>query len=387
MKDILSTYFKGDRVIWGVIIFLSIISIVSVYSSIGDLAYRFSAGNTNHYLFRHLQFLLLGFVFLYLVHRIPYTLFFNLSQLFIIVAALLLVFTLFLGVTRNDATRWLSLPGIGVEFQTSDIAKFALIVYIARILSISQETSESLTLAFKRIIVPVAVICGLILPSNFSTSFLLFFTSLILMFIGRVPAKKLLSSIGILAGVMVFLIMLAFLAPNVGRLGTWKSRVESFWNSNGDDDYQANLAKTAIATSGVIGKGPGNSSVRYSLPQAYSDFIYAIILEEWGSIIGFLVLASYLFLLYRVGMIVKASSRTFPAFLAIGLTVNLVFQALANMSVAVNIVPVTGQPLPLVSMGGTSIVSTFVALGIVLSISRSLENQRIAEENLNKGLN
>lgn len=292
-----------------------------------------------------------------------------------------------MGVTRNDATRWLSLPGIGVEFQTSDIAKFALIVYISRILSLSQENEESLTLAFKRIIIPVGIICGLILPSNFSTSFLLFFTSLVLMFIGRIPAKKLFSSVGILIGIMVFLVMLAFLAPNVGRLGTWKNRIESFWNDKGGDDYQANLAKTAIATSGLVGKGPGNSSVRYSLPQAYSDFIFAIILEEWGSLVGILVLSSYLFLLYRVGMIVKASSRTFPAFLAIGLTVNLVFQALANMAVAVNIVPVTGQPLPLVSMGGTSIISTFAALGVVLSISRSLEKQHLIDEKLKEEIN
>lgn len=387
MKDKLTTYFKGDRVIWIVLVFLSIISIVSVYSSIGDLAYRFSGGNTSHYLFRHLRFLLVGFIVLYFVHRIPYSLFFSLSQLFIIVAALLLIFTLFMGVTRNDATRWLSLPGIGVEFQTSDIAKFALIVYISRILSLSQENEESLTLAFKRIIIPVGIICGLILPSNFSTSFLLFFTSLVLMFIGRIPAKKLFSSVGILIGIMVFLVMLAFLAPNVGRLGTWKNRIESFWNDKGGDDYQANLAKTAIATSGLVGKGPGNSSVRYSLPQAYSDFIFAIILEEWGSLVGILVLSSYLFLLYRVGMIVKASSRTFPAFLAIGLTVNLVFQALANMAVAVNIVPVTGQPLPLVSMGGTSIISTFAALGVVLSISRSLEKQHLIDEKLKEEIN
>jgi cell division protein FtsW len=378
LKDILSTYFKGDRVIWIVIAFLSVISIVSVYSSIGDLAYRYMSGNTSHYLFRHLRFLLVGFAVLYLLHRVPYTLFFSLSQLIIIVAGLLLFFTLFLGVSENDATRWLD---VGFRFQPSDIAKFALIVYIARVLSLSQDNEESLTLAFKKIIIPVGIICGLILPSNFSTAFLLFTTSLILMFIGRLPGKLLLKSVGILAGILVFIGLLAFAAPDVGRLGTWKSRIESFWNDSSEDDFQANLAKTAIATSGLVGKGPGNSSVRYSLPNASSDFIYSIILEEWGSIIGFLVLASYLLILYRTGMIVKASSRTFPAFLAIGLSVSLVFQALANMAVAVNIVPVTGQPLPLVSMGGTSMISTFAALGIILSISRSLENEEV-EENL-----
>ena len=378
MKDILVTYFKGDRVIWIVIAFLSIISIVSVYSTIGSLAYRFSDGNTSHYLFRHLRFLFVGFLVLYFVHRIPYTLFFSLSQLIIIVAGLLLFFTLFLGVTENDATRWLD---VGIRFQPSDIAKFALIVYIARTLSLSQENEENLSLAFKRIIIPVAIICGLILPSNFSTAFLLFTTSFILMFIGRIPAKLLLKAVGVLAGVLVFIVLLSFAVPNLWRLGTWKSRVESFMSNSSESNEQAELAKAAIATSGLVGKGPGNSSVRYALPNASSDFIYSIILEEWGSIIGFLVLASYLLILYRTGMIVKSSSRTFPAFLSIGLSVSLVFQALANMAVAVNIVPVTGQPLPLVSMGGTSMISTFAALGIILSISRSLEKENI-EDNI-----
>ncbi len=376
MKDKLSTYFKGDRIIWIVIAFLSVISVVSVYSSIGDLAYRYMSGDTSHYLFRHLRFLLVGFAILYLLHRVPYTLFFSLSQLIIIVAGLLLFFTLFLGVSENDATRWID---VGIKFQPSDIAKFALIVYIARILSLSQENEESLTQAFKKIMIPVGIICGLILPSNFSTAFLLFSTSLILMFIGRIPGKLLLKAIGILSGILIFIILLSFAAPNVARFGTWKSRVESFVNDSTEDDFQANLAKTAIATSGLVGKGPGNSSVRYSLPNASSDFIYSIILEEWGSIIGFLVLASYLLILYRTGMIVKSSSRTFPAFLAIGLSVSLVFQALANMAVAVNIVPVTGQPLPLVSMGGTSMISTFAALGIILSISRSLEKEEVQD--------
>ena len=378
MKDKLSTYFKGDKIIWIVIAFLSVISVVSVYSSIGDLAYRYMSGNTSHYLFRHLRFLFIGFLILYFLHRVPHTLFFSLSQLFIIVAVLLLFFTLFLGETENDATRWLD---VGIRFQPSDIAKFALVVYIARILSMSQDDDESLALAFKKIMVATLILCGLILPSNFSTAFLLFTTSLILMFIGRIPGKLLLKSIGGLAGILVLIVLLSYAAPNVWRFGTWKSRVESFVNDSTEDDFQANLAKTAIATSGLVGKGPGNSSVRYSLPNASSDFIYSIILEEWGSIIGFLVLASYLVILYRTGMIVKASSRTFPAFLAIGLSVSLVFQALTNMAVAVNIVPVTGQPLPLVSMGGTSMILTFAALGIILSISRSLEKQEI-EENL-----
>jgi cell division protein FtsW len=376
MKDILAAYFKGDRIIWVVIVFLSVISIVSVYSSIGDLAYRHAGGDTNQYLFRHLRFLLLGFVFLYALHRVPYSIFFNISDLIIIVAAILLLLTLFMGVTENDATRWLKVPGVGIKFQTSDIAKIALIVYISRILSKSQDSMGDLSNAFLKIIIPVGIICGLIFPANLSTALLVFLNSIILMFIGRIPIKKILLSVGALVGFGLIIILLAYTVPDLGRFGTWKNRIDTHINGgNEDSNYQSDLAKAAIATSGLIGKMPGNSSVRYSLPQAYSDFIYAIIIEEWGSIVGILVLLSYLILLFRTGLIVKASSRTFPAFLAIGLTLNLVSQALVNMSVAVGIAPVTGQPLPIVSMGGTSILMTFLSLGVILSISRSLEKK------------
>lgn len=377
MREILANYFKGDKIIWLVIAFLSIISIVSVYSSIGDLAYRHASGDTSQYLFRHLRFLLLGFIVLYAVHRAPYSLFFNISQLIIIVAAILLLLTLFLGVTENDATRWLKLPGVDIKFQTSDLAKIALIVYISRILSTSQDDNESLSKAFIKIMIPVGIICMLILPANLSTALLVFVNSIILMFIGRVPLKKITGSIGILIGGLAILLLLVYAFPEIGRFGTWKNRIESHIKGGDEDsNYQSDLAKAAISSSGIIGKMPGNSSVRYSLPQAYSDFIYAIIIEEWGTIIGILVLLSYLILLYRTGLIVKASSRTFPAFLAIGLTMNLVFQALINMAVAVGVLPVTGQPLPIVSMGGTSIVMTFLSLGVVLSISRSLEKKQ-----------
>jgi len=379
VKEIISTYFKGDRIIWIVIIFLCIVSVVSVYSSIGAMAYKKVDGSANILIIRHLGFLFFGFVVLYFTHRIPYTLFFSLSNLILVSAAFLLTVTIFAGVTHNDATRWLELPGVGIEFQTSDIAKFALIIYIARILSQCQDEDSNRKLAFYKIMAAVIFICGLILPSNFSTAFLLFATSLIIMFIGRIPMKILFIFIGILVFFVVVIFLLASFFPDfLGRSGTWMSRVSNIW-----DNYQANLAKTAISSSGFIGKGPGNSIVRYVLPQASSDFIFAIIIEEWGSIVGILVLASYLVLLYRTGVIVRASSRTFPAFLAIGLTVNMVFQALANMAVAVNLVPVTGQPLPLVSWGGTSIVLTFGALGVVLSISRSLDKQKIEDQKVN----
>jgi cell division protein FtsW len=385
MKETLAKYFKGDRIIWMVIAFLTVISIVSVYSSIGNLAYRQASGDTSQVLFRHLRFVIFGFVVLYFVHRIPYKNFFNISAIFIIIAVFLLLATLAFGISENDATRWLSLPGTGIKFQTSDIAKIALIAFISRVLSGCQENPEELAGAFKKIMIAVLIICGLILPANFSTAMLVFVNSIILMFIGRIPGKKILVSVGVLIGMGLFVIILSFAFPNVGRLGTWKSRIETHLKGGNEDaNYQSELAKAAIATSSIVGKLPGNSSFRYTLPQAYSDFIFAIIIEEWGSLVGILVLLSYLTLLYRTGLIVKSSSRTFPAFLAIGLTMNIVVQALANMAVAVGVVPVTGQPLPIVSMGGTSMLMTFMSLGVILSISRSLkmDEEKIENENL-----
>jgi cell division protein FtsW len=380
MKNILATHFKGDKIIWFVIIFLSIVSIVSVYTSIGDLAYRFKEGNTSYYLIRHLKIMALGFVVLYFVHKAPYNLFFSISEVVVVIAVILLLITIFskVAVDLNDAQRAIKIGGF--EFQTSDFAKIAAIIYISRVLSTSQESKESLFLAFIKIILPIGLICGLIIVSSSSTALLLFFTTIVMMFIGRIPLKRILQSLFALFVLVSLMYGLGKTFPNLFRLGTFASRVDTFFNGGTpDSNRQPDMAKAAIATSGPIGKMPGNSSVRYSLPQAYSDFIFAILIEEWGSIAGVMVLLSYLILLYRTGLIVKASSRTFPAFLAIGLTVNLVFQALANMSVAVGIVPVTGQPLPIVSMGGTSLVMTFLALGIILSISRSLEKESETE--------
>jgi cell division protein FtsW len=379
MNRFFSKYFLGDRVIWIIVVFLSVISVLAVYSSIGDLAYKYAGGDTTHYLFRHVKFLLAGFIIMYGIHRMPYKVFFSLSQIIITVSILLLFFTLIMGVSRNDATRWLVIPGLGFEFQTSDIAKFGTIVYIARVLSMSQESELDLHNAFTKILIPLGIVCTLIFPSNFSTAVLLFATAMALMFIGRIDGKKLLMLAGALIVLLAFVILIAMVSPGKGRMKTWSNRIEHFMNDDTQDDYQANLAKIAIATSGPIGKGPGNSAVRYSLPQAYSDFIFAIITEEWGSIMAFFILASYLILLYRTGLIVKKTKRTFAAFLAIGIVMLLVFQALTNITVAVGLLPVTGQPLPLISMGGTSLIITFGSLGIVLSISRSLSEDTVPE--------
>ncbi|RLD64095.1 MAG: cell division protein FtsW [Bacteroidetes bacterium] len=373
MKDKLSKYFKGDTVIWVVIFILSIFSILAVYSSTGTLAYRKMGGNTTYYFLRHTIFLIFGIGIIYLFHTISYKYYYVISKVLLYVTIPLLIFTLFKGMSLNQASRWITLPGIGLSFQTSDLAKFALIIYIARLLSSKQEHVKDFKKAFKPVVLPIIIVCGLILPANFSTAAILFATSLILMFVGRISLKYLFGLIGI--GVVLFAVFvtIALNSPNKGRVGTWKKRIESFNDqTKNDGNYQTNQSKIAIVTGGLFGKGPGHSTQRNFLPHPYSDFIYAIIVEEYGFIGGFFVLLLYMILLYRAGVIIKKCERTFPAFLVIGLTFSIVFQAMINMAVAVNIFPVTGQTLPFVSMGGTSIIFTSIAIGIVLSVSRNV---------------
>ncbi|MCK5823026.1 MAG: FtsW/RodA/SpoVE family cell cycle protein [Bacteroidales bacterium] len=374
MKEKLSKYFKGDAVIWVVIFILSIFSILAVYSSTGTLAYRKMGGNTTYYFLRHTIFLIFGLGITYLFHTISYKYYYLISKLLLYITIPLLVFTLFKGISLNQASRWITLPGIGLSFQTSDLAKFALIIYIARLLSSKQEHIKDFKKAFKPVVLPIIIVCGLILPANFSTAAILFATSLILMFVGRISLKYLFGLISIGAVLFAVFVAIAINSPNHGRVDTWKKRIENFTDkSENDGNYQTNQSKIAIVTGGVFGKGPGHSTQRNFLPHPYSDFIYAIIIEEYGFIGGFFVLLLYIILLYRAGVILKKCERTFPAFLVIGLTFSIVFQAMINMAVAVNIFPVTGQTLPFVSMGGTSIIFTSIAMGIVLSVSRKVQ--------------
>ncbi len=372
MKEKFVKYFKGDIAIWIIVFILAIVSMLTVYSATGTLAYKKMGGNTSYYLIRHLTFLLLGLGITFIVHNISYKYYYSLSQLLVYLSVPLLGWTLFKGTSLNDAARWITLPGTGLSFQTSDLAKLALIMYVARILGSNQDKIKDASAAFKPIMFWVIVICGLILPANFSTAAMLFVICLGLMFVGRIPLKYLLGIVGVGVVALGIFIAVASKLPDSGRVGTWKARIESFTSEDSDGNYQANQSKIAIVNGGLFGRGPGNSIQRNFLPHPYSDFIYAIVIEEYGFIGGFVVLLLYLFLLYRVGMIVRKSQRTFPVFLIIGLTLSLIVQALINMGVAVNLFPVTGQTLPLVSMGGTSIVFTSGAIGIILSISRTV---------------
>lgn len=378
----LFNYLKGDKVIWAIMFLLSLLSVLVVYSAVVTLAHKFMRGNTEFFLIKQIALVSLGFVIAYFFHRIRYTVFSKVAQIGFIVCIPLLVYTLLRGVSTGEASRWLEIPGLGLTFQSSDIAKLILLMYVARVLAIRGKELVDFKSVMKYLMLPIGVICILILPANFSTAALLFLNCLLLMFIGGIRLNILLkiSGICILAGALFF--SWVWILPESipgGRGTTWKSRIENFSKGDSKSNYQSEQAKIAIAT-GVVGKGPGNSTQRAFLPQASSDFIYAIIIEEYGLLMGVFILFLYMVLLYRGIKILRDNDKPFGALVAIGLSFSLVFQALVNMAVAVNLFPVTGQPLPLISMGGTSLWFTMISMAIILSISRSVEDK--SEEKL-----
>ncbi len=348
-------------------------------SSVVSLAYE--DGNVAIHIIRHSSFLLIGWFIIYVSHLIPVKIYSVFAQLFVLIAAGLLLVTLLSDKQINEASRWLTVPGTGFSFQTSDFAKLALIIFVARYLSRNQTEIESFRKGFLPVLIWIFLICGLILPANLSTAAILFLTCLVLLFIGRVRIIYLFGLIFIGLAALTIFIVVAKNSPNQDRTGTWQNRVMTYVQPDQGDTFQSDKAKIAIANGGVLGKFAGHSTQRHSLPQAYSDFIFAIIIEEYGLVLGAIPLAFiYLMLLFRAGVIVRKCDRTFPAFLAIGLTLGIVIQAYINMGVAVGLLPVTGQPLPWISRGGTSILFTSLAFGIILSISRSLEQKEEIEE-------
>jgi cell division protein FtsW len=373
---------KGDKVIWAVVFLLTLLSFLAVYSSTGTLAYKYHGGNTEYYMLKHAVILIFGLLLMYFAHLIKYTYYSRIFQIALYIAVPLLAITLIFGLNLNEAKRVLPLP-FNLTFQTSDLAKITLIIYLARMLSKKQEIIKDFRSAFVPLMLPVIIVTLLILPENFSTAALLFSTCLVLIFIGRVKFTYILGMVGIgLAGLAITITILTFMpGDSQGRLGTWKNRVSSFIDGKGENNYQIEQSKIAIATGGIIGKMPGNSTQRNFLPHPYSDFIFAIIIEEYGIIGGIFLVLLYLILLYRAVKIVTQSPGTFGAFLTIGVAFSLVFQAMINMGVAVNLLPVTGQPLPLVSMGGTSIWFTSLSIGIILSVSKEIDKKKKEQVN------
>jgi len=372
--NVFLTKIKGDKLIWAVVFILTIVSFLAVYSSTGTLAYKYHGGDTNYYMLKHAIILFLGLVLMYLAHLVKYTYYSRIFQIILYVAVPLLLITLFFGQTINEANRVLYIPVLGLTFQSSDLAKITLIIYLARMLSKKQDSIKDFKSAFVPLLIPVLLVCGLILPANFSTAAILFTISIVLMFVGRVKLSYIFGMIGIGIFALVIGLLVLYWMPieSQGRLGTWKNRITAFASGEGGDNYQVEQSKIAIATGGFVGKMPGNSTQRNFLPHPYSDFIFAIIVEEYGLVGGVVIILLYLFLFYRIVIIVVRAPGTFGSLLVAGVGFALVFQAMINMGVAVNLLPVTGQPLPLLSMGGTSIWFTSLSLGIILSVSKEL---------------
>lgn len=356
-----------------------------MYSSTSTLAYSERAGNTEYYLIKHTVLLLFGLFTMWLTHLINIRYYSRISQLMFYLAFPLLIYTLANGVEINDARRWVSLPVIGLTVQTSDFAKLALITYIARFMSKKQGEVHDFKKTLLPILGQILLICALIFPEDFSTSAVLFLTSMLLLFISRIPLKQ----IGALVTIgLIFFGALFALVWNTdidfGRISTMKSRIETFIDG-GDEDgsYQTKQAKIAVARGGFTGQGPGNSRQKNFLPSPFADFIYAIIIEEYGSVLGGLsLIVLYLLLLYRCFRILLKTKNSLAALMAIGLGFSLTVQAFINMGVAVNVLPVTGLALPIVSRGGTSILFTSIAFGIILSASRTVYTQREDEESI-----
>ncbi|MFI5136845.1 MAG: FtsW/RodA/SpoVE family cell cycle protein [Sphingobacteriales bacterium] len=363
---------KGDRWIWLIVILLSVISLLAVYSAIGTLAYKRGVG-AESILMKHLAMIIGGIALMYISHKLDYRYYRGISKLLMIITLPLLVYTLVFGSHVNDASRWIAIPGTGLSFQTSDLAKLALITYLARTLSLKQENIKDVKQSFIPIMGSVCLVFILIALANLSTALMLFGVSVLLLIIGRISIKQI--AITCLAG-GILLAGVVLLGP---RHKTYVSRIHAFMHpeiANSDKSFQSDHAKIAIATGGLFGKGVGKSDEINYLPEAYSDEIYAIIVEEYGLAGGVILICIYLFLLYRCIKIVTKAPKAFGALLAAGLSFSLTIQAFANMAVAVGLGPVTGIPLPFVSMGGTSILFTSVAFGIILSVSRDIEEPK-----------
>lgn len=380
---------KGDRLIWAIVALLAIFSFLPVYSAASNLAYTGGTGNTFSFFVKHFMHLFLGFAIMYGVHKIPYRYFKGLSLVMIPIVFILLIVTMFQGITIDgaNASRWIQIPVVGMSFQTSTLASVVLMVYIARYMSKIKDEDITFKASILPLWIPVFIILMLILPANFSTAAIMFAMVCMLVFIGGYPIRYLMLIIGsgIIGLVLFVLIAKAFPEAMPNRVDTWMSRIESF--TNGEDseaDYQIEKAKIAIASGGIQGVGPGKSIQKNFLPQSSSDFIFAIIIEEYGLIGGLSLLVLYMWLLFRIVIVAQKSDTIFGKLLVLGVGLPIVFQALINMGVAVELFPVTGQTLPLISSGGTSIWMTCLAIGIILSVSAKREEIKefeINEEN------
>ena len=381
---------RGDKIIWWIVIMLSLLSIVMIYYSTASLVYRFQGGNSLYYVGKHIFILALGISMIYFTHLLKYIYYSRISQILLFISIPLLLFTLLSGVSEDSADRWIEIPGIGVSFQTSDLAKMALIMYLARVLHKNQNQKMTFKEIFVPVILPIFIVCGLIVKVNFSTTALIFGTCIVLLFIGRVPMKHILSTIGLAIGAfLIFVMVVKIVAPNNNRVLTWQHRVEA-WVGGGEEgahdeaeteaNYQSSLSKAAIVSGGVVGNYFSGKNENPLPPQSSSDFMYATLVKELGLIGGIFVAFMYMLLFYRGIRVAVKTESTFGMLLVIGCVISLIFQAFSNMGVAVGLFPVTGQPLPYLSMGGTSLWFTSISIGIILSVSREVYDKQPAKK-------
>ncbi|MEI2695728.1 MAG: FtsW/RodA/SpoVE family cell cycle protein [Saprospiraceae bacterium] len=369
--------------IWTLIFFLVAISLVAVFSASGSIT-KYDSDNTSFFLGRHVSFILVGLSMIWLFSKIDYRLFNRWAPVLLILTIALLILTFFIGVNVNDAKRWLNIPIINMTFQVSDLAKLALILYLARSISDKQDVIKGFRSAFVPIMLPILIVCGLIAPSNLSTAAVLFAGSIGMMFVGRIDMKYILILAGLGILLLVILLWVETVFPGLTRAETWVARITRFWYGS-EDDYQIEQAKIAIANGNILLPNPGKSLLRNFIPYSYADFIYPIICEEWGLFLGaFGVIIIYLLLLFHCVGIVSNTTRAFGALLTIGIGINMVTQAFANIAVALGLVPVTGLPLPFISMGGTSLVFTSISLGMIISVSKHIQNLKLESESGDK---
>lgn len=376
----LFSHIKGDKSIWAIVALMAIFSFMPVFSASSNLAYLNGGdGNTISYLIKHFIHLGLGFGLMYAVHKVPLHYFKGISLIMLPLVIVLLIITLAQGTTIGgaNASRWISIPIVNLSFQTSSLAGVVLLVYVARYLAKYKERDLKFKQSLVSLWLPVFAVVGLVLPANFSTAALLFFMVILVVYIGKYPLKYLGFILGIGLVMLSIFVLTAKAFPGLfpNRVDTWMSRIENFSEPDGDEQYQVEKAKIAIATGGLTGNGIGKSVQRHFLPQSSSDFIYAIVVEEMGLFGGLGVVLAYLLLLFRISIVASKSSNLFGKLITIAVGLPIIFQALINMSVAVELLPVTGQTLPLISSGGSSIWMTCISIGIILSVSNKEEHQ------------
>lgn len=369
---------KGDRLIWAIVSLLAILSFLPVYSAASNLAYRSANGSTFGFFIKHLVHLALGFAIMYGVHKIPYRYFKGLSLIMIPIVLVLLGLTMMQGTTIEgaNASRWIQIPIVGVSFQTSTLASVVLMVYVARYMSKIKDKEITFKSSILPLWIPVFFVLALILPSNFSTTAIMFLMVIILVFLGGYPMRyiALILAMGLVGLVLFIMVAKLSSGPLSVKVETWENRIKNYSNDEDTEaDYQIEKAKIAIATGGIQGVGPGKSIQKNFLPQSSSDFIFAIIIEEYGLLGGFFIMILYLWFLFRIVIVAQKSDSVFGKLVVLGVGLPIVFQALINMAVAVELFPVTGQTLPLISSGGTSIWMTCLAIGIILSVSAKRE--------------